>query len=37
MTEIANTPELRFPNYENSWFSYKLNDISERVTRKNKT
>ncbi|MCQ9843137.1 MULTISPECIES: restriction endonuclease subunit S [Staphylococcus] len=36
MTEIANTPELRFPNYENSWFSYKLNDISERVTRKNK-
>lgn len=36
MTEITNTPELRFPNYENSWFSYKLNDISERITRKNK-
>lgn len=36
MTEKNNTPELRFPNYENSWFSYKLNDISERVARKNK-
>lgn len=36
MTEHTNTPKLRFPNYENSWFSYKLNDISERVTRKNK-
>ncbi|MGC7786267.1 restriction endonuclease subunit S [Staphylococcus epidermidis] len=36
MTKPTNTPKLRFPNYENSWFSYKLNDISERVTRKNK-
>lgn len=36
MNKQTNTPELRFPNYENSWFSYKLNDISERVTRKNK-
>ncbi|QKQ28870.1 restriction endonuclease subunit S [Staphylococcus hominis] len=36
MTNQINTPELRFPNYKDSWFSYKLNDISERVTRKNK-
>ena len=36
MTDQINTPELRFPNYKDSWFSYKLNDISERVTRKNK-
>ncbi|MCG1311398.1 restriction endonuclease subunit S [Staphylococcus epidermidis] len=35
MTEQTNTPKLRFPNYEDLWISYKLNDISERVTRKN--
>ncbi|MCH8646894.1 restriction endonuclease subunit S [Staphylococcus lugdunensis] len=34
--EQKNVPQLRFPNYKDLWSSYQLNNISERVTRKNK-
>lgn len=36
MTEQQSTPELRFSGYTEAWSSYKLKEISERVTRKNK-
>ena len=36
MSEEKLVPKLRFSGYNDKWYEFKLNDISERITRKNK-
>ena len=36
MTNEMNVPELRFPEFEGEWGEQKLEDISAKITEKNK-
>ncbi len=36
MSEEKLVPKLRFSGFNDEWYEFKLNDISERITRKNK-
>lgn len=36
MTEIVNTPELRFPEFREGWKEFILNDVSIKKSKKNK-